>query len=341
MVLLSSAVAAQTPQPRPQAGSDDSTYPTVNVGVLTYIQYDAELMNRDGYNAFDITRGYVNISGILAKNVRFRMTPDVRRVTDGSLSGSLAFRMKYAFAEFDNVLGHGSWVRVGLHQTPWLDFEESINRYRVQGQMFAEREGVIPGSADFGAGVLTPLPGGYGEINAGVYNGEGFGSAEINKDKSLQARATLRPFPRARLLKGLRVSGFYDAGRYAAGYPRRHGIVMASFEHPHLAATAQWLSGTDRPITRMTGAHLRGASAFAEVRQGQEGWAVFARADDFDPDTAISDNSDRRLIAGIAYWLVWAKSRVGLVLDDEDLRYDRGRQRPDENRILFQMQVQF
>lgn len=341
MALLSSAgAAAQTPQAPPQA-SADSTYPTVSVGVLTYIQYDAELINRDGYNAFDITRGYVNISGIVSKHVRFRMTPDVRRVTDGSLSGSLAFRMKYAFAEFDDVLGRGSWVRIGLHQTPWLDFEESINRYRVQGPMFAEREGVIPGSADFGAGVSTPLPGGYGEINAGVYNGEGFGSGEINRDKSVQARATIRPFPRMRLAKGLRVSGFYDAGWYAAGYPRRHGIAMASFEHPHLAATAQWLSGTDRPLTRATDAHVQGASAFVELRQGQAGWAVFARTDHFDPDTAVSDNSDRRLIAGTAYWLLWAKTRVGLVFDGEGVRYDRARQRPNEKRILFQMQVQF
>jgi len=39
--------------------------------------------------------------------------------------------------------------------------------------------------------------------------------------------------------------------------------------------------------------------------------------------------------------LLWATSRVGLVVDDEDVRFDRARQRPNENRILFQVQVQF
>jgi hypothetical protein len=336
-----STTAAGTPAQAPAALPNQPTYPTVSLGVLSYLQYDAELKNRDDYNAFDVTRGYINIVGDLAKNVRFRITPDVRRVTDGSLSGSLALRLKYGFAEFDNVLGDKSWVRFGLHQTPWLDFEESINRYRVQGQMFAEREGIIPGSGDFGAGFLTPLPSGYGEINAGVYNGEGFGSGESNKYKSFQGRATIRPLPNAPIAKGLRVSGFYDAGWYSARHPRRHGIVMASFEHPHFVGTAQWLAGTERPVTRLVDAHPRGASLFAEVRQGLEGWAALARFETFDPDDATPNNSDRRVIAGAAYWLKWSRSRIGFVLDDEDVRYDAGRNRPNENRLLFQTHIQF
>ena len=319
----------------------EPAYPTVSVGVLSYLQYGAELKNRDGYNAFDVTRGYINIVADVAKNVRFRLTPDVRRITDGSLSGSLTFRTKYAYAEFDNVLGDKSWIRVGMHQTPWLDFEEGIDRYRVQGGMFAEREGIVPGSADFGVGYLTPLPSGYGEINVGVYNGEGYATAEANKYKSLQARGTLRPFPSAPVGKGLRLSGFYDAGWYGAGHPRRHGIVMASFEHPRFVGTAQWLAGTEQPLSRPSRAHPRGVSAFVELRQGLEGWAVLARVDQFDPDNATAGNSNRRVIAGVAYWLKWSRSRIGFVLNDEDVRYDAGRNRPDENRLLVQTHVQF
>jgi hypothetical protein len=349
LIACASAAHAQSPAPQatppppstPAPAPQEPTYPTVTVGVLSYLQYSAETKNRDGYNAFDVTRGYINIVADVAKNVRFRLTPDVRRVTDGSFSGSLAFRTKYAFAEFDNVLGRNSWIRAGLHQTPWLDFEESINRYRVQGQMFAEREGIIPGSGDFGVGYFAPLPAGYGEVNVGVYNGEGFGSAETNKYKSLQARGTIRPFPKGAVAKGLRVSGFYDAGWYGADHPRRHGIVMASFEHPRFVATAQWLAGTEQPLSRTIALHPRGASVFAELRQGLEGWAVLARIDHFDPDDAVPDNSDRRVIAGVAYWLKWSRSRIGFVLNDEDVRYDAGRNRPDENRLLVQTHVQF
>jgi len=335
--------AAQTPQPPapPTPAPQDPAYPTVTVGGLSYLQYDGELKNRDAFNAFDLTRGYLNIVADVAKNVRFRITPDVRRITDGSLAGSLTFRLKYGYAQVDNVLGDKSWLRLGLHQTPWLDFEESINRYRVQGPMFAEREGVIPGSADFGIGYLAPLPSSYGEINVGVYNGEGYAKAEANKAKSFQGRATIRPFPDALLAKGLRLSAFYDLGSYSSGHPRRHGIVMASFEHTYFAGTAQWLAGTEGPPSPTADTHPRGASVFAEVRQGLEGWAAIARVDRFDPDRSTPDNSTRRIIAGVAYWLKWSKSRVGFVVNDEDVRYEAGRKKPDENRLLFQTHIQF
>ena len=33
-----------------------------------------------------------------------------------------------------------SWVRLGIQQTPWVDFEESVYRYRFQGPIFTDRE---------------------------------------------------------------------------------------------------------------------------------------------------------------------------------------------------------
>src|SRR6266545_2080293 len=173
---VASSSAQTAPASAPPAAEPD--YPIIRVGVLSYVQYDAELKNRDALNAFDLTRAYLNVNGQLSKNVRFRFTPDVRRVTDSSLAGSLVLRVKYAFVELDNIKAARSWVRFGAHQTPWLDFEESMNRYRVQGTMFSEREGLIPGSSDFGASYFTPLPGSYGEIQGGVFNGEGYTQPE-------------------------------------------------------------------------------------------------------------------------------------------------------------------
>ena len=73
--------------------------------MLSYIQYNAELQNRDEYNAFDITRGYINITGDVVKNVRFRFTPNVKHITDGSLSGSIGVRIKYTFVESTTCSG--------------------------------------------------------------------------------------------------------------------------------------------------------------------------------------------------------------------------------------------
>jgi hypothetical protein len=340
---VAATALAQTPAPQAPAApaSPPPEYPVLRVGMLSYLQYDAELRNRDAYNAFDVTRAYLNVNAQVAPNVRFRFTPDVKRVADGSLAGSMTVRVKYAFAQFDNVTPRG-WVRLGMHQTPWLDFEEGINRYRVQGTMFAEREGLIPGSADVGAGYFSPLPHGFGEIQAGVYNGEGFAQAETNKYKSLQGRVTVRPMAGRGRWDGLRVSGFYSAGWYDAGRPRHLGIVMASFEQPHLAATFQHVQATDRPAAgSLVNVRRAGDSAFIELRQGARGWAGLARVDVYDADLAVSDNMQTRVIGGGGYWFVWPRSRLGLIVTGEQIHAGPLAGKSTENRLLFQTHVEF
>jgi hypothetical protein len=342
LALLLASVAtshAQTaPAPAPAAEPD---YPIVRLGVVSYAQYDAELENRDSFNAFDLTRGYININGQLASNVRFRITPDVRRITDSSLAGTLVLRIKYAFLELDNLTGARSWVRFGAHQTPWLDFEESINRYRVQGTVFAERENLIPGSSDFGVGLFTPV-GKYIDVQAGVYNGEGYAQTDTNRFKSAQGRLTLRPFAGRGIANGFRLSGFYNEGWYAAGRPRRLGIVMGSFEHTNLVATLQYVKATENPsAVAPRDIDRNGSSAFLELRQGMSGWAAIGRVDLFDPDEALGDNAQRRVIAGGAYWFVWPRSRVGLVVTNEQVHYNAAAARPEENRLLVQTHVEF
>ena len=339
---IATSVSAQTPASQPAPASPPPEYPIVRVGVLSYLQYLTELENRDGYNSFDMTRAYLNINGQLADRVRFRFTPDIRRVTDGSLAGSLTVRVKYGFLQLDNVLTSGSWVRFGLAQTPWLDFEESVNRYRVQGTMFSEREGLIPGSADFGAGYLSPLPKNFGEYHFGVYNGEGFTQAEANKYKSLQGRLTIRPLPGRGLANYFRISGFYSKGWYAEDRPRNVGIVMAHYEHPHLVATVEFVDATESPLTLPPGDIRRsGWSAFIEPRRGPLGWAGILRIESFDPNDDLTDNSHKRVIGGIAYWLAWNRARLGLVATNEQVNYDPADARADENRILLQTHVEF
>lgn len=334
--------SGQSPQAPPAAPVPaEPEYPIVRVGVLSYVQYDAELENREGFNVFDVTRAYLNVNGQVSRNVRFRFTPDVRRVTDSSLAGSLVLRVKYAFVEFDNLKTARSWVRFGAHQTPWLDFEEGINRYRVQGTMFSEREGLIPGSSDFGVGYFTPI-GKYVDIQTGVYNGEGFTQTDVNKYKSAQGRLTIRPFAGKGIANGIRVSGFYNAGWFAADRPRRLGILMGSYEHTHVIATLQHLWATESPnAAAPRDIDRRGSSGFVEVREGPAGWAALARVDQLDPDRVLANNSQRRVIAGGAYWFVWPRSRVGLVVTNEQVHFDAAAARPKENRLLVQTHIEF
>jgi len=341
LLLPAHGAFAQTAQAPAAAPAPQPDFPIIRIGVLSYLQYAAELENRDGLSVFDVTRAYLNVNAQVSQNVRFRFTPDVRRVTDGSLAGTLTVRVKYAFAQFDNIVNERSWVRFGMHQTPWLDFEESINRYRVQGTVFSEREALIPGSADFGVSYLTPLPGGFGEVHGGVFNGEGYTQTDPNKYKSAQGRLTLRPFPNRGAANGLRLSAFYNAGWYDEDRPRRLGIVMGSFEHTHLVVTLQTVAATESPTAVAPRDIDRdGWSIFVEPRQGPSGWAGIFRLDAFDPDDALVDNSQQRVIAGGAYWFVWPRARLGLVATNERVDYETP-SRLDENRVLIQTHIEF
>src|SRR5262245_62313212 len=88
-ILNVSPALAQTPAETP--GTPASTvFPVVTFGVLSFLQYDAELHESNGYNAFDVTRGYLNVRAQLWERVRVRFTPDVRPTTDANLDRNLA-----------------------------------------------------------------------------------------------------------------------------------------------------------------------------------------------------------------------------------------------------------
>ena len=104
--------------------------------------------NRVSPSAFNVGRAYINVLGQINHVIAFRITTDITRETGtgSSLSGSLTYRLKYAFAQInlDDWLWRGSYVRVGMTQTPYVEFEESVYRYRFQGPIFADREGSSP-----------------------------------------------------------------------------------------------------------------------------------------------------------------------------------------------------
>ena len=83
---------AQTRRRRPET---PIAYPSVTFGILSFLEYAASLHEQHGYNAFEVTRGYLDIRAQLSDRVQFRFTPDVRPTTDASLDQPAA-RLEYA-----------------------------------------------------------------------------------------------------------------------------------------------------------------------------------------------------------------------------------------------------
>jgi hypothetical protein len=296
---LSGTVLAQTPE-------------NVTIGVQSFIQYDVDLHEADHFNAFDVTRGYINIQGKLSDRISFRFTPDVKPTTDANLDQNLTLRLEYAslYAKVND----NATVLFGMHETPWLTFEESINRYRVIGPFFAERLGLIPGPTDLG--VSLKVTAARTEVHAGVYNGEGYGRAEQDKFKNIDARVTFHPFDEKSVAGDVGVSVFYQYGWYAQDRPRNVLIVMGSYDKPNFFVTGQYLSATDNPFVAKD-VQRKGFSFFGEGRQGRTGWAAIAGADYFQPDVTNDTNWQRRYVFGGAHWSKLQQGRLGVVISLE------------------------
>jgi hypothetical protein len=192
---------------------------------------------------------------------------------------------------------------------------EGIYRYRFQGQIFAEREGFIS-SSDAGASFHYSLPGDHGDLHAGVYNGETFMRAEVNDQKGIMLRASVRPLPGQTALGGLRIHGFYDHDAYVKSADRRRAIVGATFEHPHVNAGGEYLAATDQPSASTTATDAKGFSVWGTPRV--RAWEGLLRYDSLEPNTTRSAQKRTRTIAGVAYWFAHQGSVATALLFDVD-----------------------
>jgi hypothetical protein len=341
--------------------------PSIRLGTVLFVDFTQTVApsipdgdgNRVRPNAINVTRTYLNVTGQVNHVFAFRVTPDIARETGpgSSLAGSQNLRLKYGYLQvnLDDWLWRGSQARVGMIQTPYVDFEESVYRYRFQGQVFAEREGFLP-SSDSGASIRTLLPGGYGEVAGGVYNGEGYTRAEPNDQKALQIRGTLRPLPGPGLTRGLRVTVFYDRDHYVRNAERTRGVSLVTYEHRFVNAGWVHLDASDRKTSAGRDVTSSGHSFWitprvllgipptapptAVTRASVEG---LLRYDRLEPDHD-TESAKRRFIAGVAYWprLLGGGVSAAFLVDYERVSYHHYVvAQPTERRVAAHMLVVF
>jgi len=356
--VLAAAARTASAQVTPAAGAvapDDTPAGRVGVTIFTDYTYQAEPTTKqaDGHvvhpNSFNVGRAYINVTGNLSHLLAYRITPDITREsgTGSSLAGSLTFRLKYAYGQLilDDWLPKGSWVRLGMQQTPWVDFMEGVYRYRFQGTIFEDREGFLS-SSDFGLSGRLVIPHGYGDVHVGVYNGDTYTRAEANDQKALQVRATLKPFPMMGTIKGLRLTAFYDDDKVAAGLPRKRFVGAATFEHKYFNAAADILNTKDQSATTAAAVKGQGWSAwvipkFRAVGENHSGFEGLFRYDDLKPNKSV-DAHRKRTIAGLAYWFPLQRGpSAALLADFERVKNDAALNRANEKRYSLHALVNF
>ncbi|HEV2719058.1 MAG TPA: porin [Thermoanaerobaculia bacterium] len=348
--------AAAFAQVTPAAGftpPDDS--PSFKVGVTIYGDYtyqeSPQIIDADGnpvkMSSFNVSRAYINMTGNLSHRISYRITPDIARETStgASLSGSQELRLKYAFAQLalDDWTTHGSFIRFGVQQTPFVDYTEGIYRYRWQGTTFPERVGLIS-SSDAGLSGRWAFPGNYGDVHAGYYNGENYNKAEVNNEKGFEIRGTVRPFPLGgTMLKGLRITGFAVQDHYVESAKRQRYIGQVTYEHPVVNAGFDVLTAKDQTSITKPEADSKGWSFWVTPKIGTKGWEVLLRHDNFTPNKSFSTQQTKRNIAGLAYWIPNLQRVTAAVMADYDsLKSDNFTPaRADDTRYGLKMLINF
>jgi len=320
-------VSAQA-QVTPAAGvtpPDDT--PSFKVGGTIFADYtyidSPEITDANGNlvhsSSFNVARAYLNVTGQVNHLVSFRITPDVARETGtgSSLTGSQNFRLKYAYAQLnlDDWTTKGSWIRAGAQQTPLVDYEEQIYRYRFQGPIFVDREG-FNGSSDVGVSGHWNIPNGYGDLHGGFYNGEGYNKAETNNEKAFMIRGSIRPLPLGGIWKGLRLTAFVDDDRPVDGGKRNRVVGQVTFEHPLVNAGFDWLDAKDKATVKTAEVSASGWTAWATPKLPNH-FELLLRHDSLKPNKDTAQKRDRNIF-GVSYWLPAPKGTAAAVMLDYD-----------------------
>jgi hypothetical protein len=294
-----------------------------------------------GDNAFGLKRGYLTVKKNLNEVFSVRYTQDITIDREGEDAGNVELRFKYCYLRMalpEFFIFSKPSLAVGLVPQPWVEYEQKINTYRVQGEMFLNKFGVAS-SADFGVSidvllggeldketqkkVDSAMPGKYGSISFGIYNGGGYSALEMNNNKTIEGRLTLRPLPER--VPGLQFSyAFADGkGNDTLNTIFRMHLFYVSHETAFSTVSAQCYTGQGLHGGWYLGPN-DGYSFFAELALPCIPLTVFGRYDHFNNKMVRatptygpyieSQTKTQAVIGGIA-WNFYQKNR--LILDIE------------------------
>src|SRR5664280_486546 len=227
----------------------------------------------------------------------------------------LHVRLKYGFGQFnmDDWLPKGSWARLGLQQTPYIDYAEGIYRYRFQSAIMVDRDGFLT-SSDLGLSSHVNFPDNYGDVHVGIYNGEGYSKAEANDQKGFQVRASLRPLASVAIAKGWRITGFWNSDNVAKEQKRDRWLVDTTFEHPYVNLGFTYVEATNQASPGASEVKPRDFSIWVTPRT-LFGLEALIRYDELKPNKDL-EQKQKRTIVGIAYWFNFGHGIVSALMAD-------------------------
>ncbi len=350
------AAAQSSPAPAPApAPASEPAKPTVTVSGVGFAQYAYQFkvdsaqtpVGRD--NAFDITRAYINVIGKFSHGITTRITTDI----DGrrAAANQLTFRLKFAYVAWTPEKSPLTF-KIGAIHTAWVDWEEALWDYRMQGTVPLERDGYLA-SSDFGAGIDGTFGGDRVNFQATVLDGTNYNNTPDLQGKDVEARVSVRLLATdlGGRVGGLRLSGYARTGTPVGGGTRQRYLGMLSYKSKQITAAAEYALTRDSAFTSVSnpGATLDGRviSLYAVEKLPKTEVAFIERVDFFDPNRkvesptpSLANNRQTRVILGASYQLS-PNVRVLGDVDLNSLRNGSPNNRFDATRDTFFFVTQF
>jgi len=325
-----------------------------------YTDYDDDA--QQDTQDFEVRRGYFQLKAYLLDDPKsyYRVTMDLTREksTTANTNGSMIVRAKYAYLNLNNVLPVTS-LEIGLAHRPWHDYEEHNSwMYRNISEIMIENHNSahISSSADFGVMAKTRTK--YFDADYGIFNGEGYHSAQVSNGMSLEWRFTghlLGTHGKPEKTTYLDASFFgqlnqkHSLNSVTNKYDDLHFYGFHTvFNMPSFLASAQYVTSTDTSTnSSATGAVSQGSgsgySFNVEGRVGDEyQYKAFARVDKWTPEvvSGAKKYDKNTYIAGVA----WKQNRnvewvANVTINDND--HAAGTPTPKSTSYMLTTQVDF
>lgn len=302
------------------------------IGALIFFRWQKYTQNGGSHpNNFDVDRAYIDIKKKLDRGASARMTLDVARIT-GSARQNLFDYLKYAYVElpvsvpaFLQPVPYSLTGKVGLQHTVWIDWADKMLGLRYIAKSLMDNEGVMS-SSDFGLGALgkVSIPGvPEVEYHATLLNGTGYATSESDSKKAVAARFNAIVYESESAGKvTLGVFGNVESLNSSinlSGSNKQAGLGIG-YQHELGRAYLEYVTGS-KSNKKVSGYSLGGVFDLGGVFEAMRGYNLFARIDNYDPDTNASNNEKNKSFYGITY--DWGKD-VKMALDLQNSQTGNG-----------------
>jgi hypothetical protein len=283
-----------------QAQASAQQAPQVSVTGVVYTQYQYSDAPIPAKSTFDMTRAYVNVLGRFSNGITTRVTTDILP----NPAGNQSIRLKYAYAAWTPA-GSSLTYKLGMIHTPFVDYEETLWDYRMQGTIAVDRNPhngqITMTAADIGFGVDGHWNGEQVNAQFAIVNGEGYsnGTGDFRKDAEARVSVRVKPTNDNSRVGGFRITGYAGIGKVTAtGADRNRYLGQLSYRTTQYTVAGDYVSMKTGAVTGSI------ISAFGVYHLSPPSKiALIARVDVFDPNTNVADDGNTRIIAGASYQL--------------------------------------